>query len=157
MKFSFARARVAFKICNFSQHNGPVLDRLICNFRVPCKDGRMLELSATVNVAPGFLSGYTKIVRFCPVRNCYCTAAAAAAVTFDFIFVLEKVLSTTRLFFLHIYFTVYLANKIIVLFCLLLFLLLLLLSPLLSLFHGLLYIEVCGLQSFRKTYSTLAG
>ena len=26
----------------------------------------MLELSATVNVAPGFLSGYTKIVRFCP-------------------------------------------------------------------------------------------
>jgi len=33
---------------------------------LPCKDGRMLELSATVNVAPGFLSGYTKIVRFCP-------------------------------------------------------------------------------------------
>ena len=26
----------------------------------------MLELSATVNVAPGFLSGYTKIVRFSP-------------------------------------------------------------------------------------------
>ena len=156
MKFSFARARVAFKICNFSQHIGPVLDRLICNFRVPCKDGRMLELSATVNVAPGFLSGYTKIVRFCPVRNCNCTAAAAA-VTFDFIFVVEKVLSTTRLFFLHIYFTVYLANKIIVLFCLLLFLLLLSLSLLLSLCHGLLYIEVCGLQSFRKTYSTLAG
>jgi hypothetical protein len=34
--------------------------------RILCKDGRMLELSATVNVAPGFLSGYTKIVRFCP-------------------------------------------------------------------------------------------
>ena len=26
----------------------------------------MLELSATVNVAPGFLSGYTKIVRISP-------------------------------------------------------------------------------------------
>ena len=26
----------------------------------------MVELSATVNVAPGFLSGYTKIVRLCP-------------------------------------------------------------------------------------------
>ena len=26
----------------------------------------MLELSATITSAPGFLSGYTKIVRFCP-------------------------------------------------------------------------------------------
>jgi hypothetical protein len=31
-----------------------------------CKDGRALELSVTVNVAPGSLSGYTKIVRFSP-------------------------------------------------------------------------------------------
>ena len=33
---------------------------------IPCKDGRMLELVATVNVAPGILSAYTKIVRFFP-------------------------------------------------------------------------------------------
>ncbi|KAG7355258.1 vacuolar-sorting-associated protein 13 C-terminal domain containing protein [Nitzschia inconspicua] len=33
---------------------------------LPCKDGRLLELTATVNVAPGILSGYTKIVRFFP-------------------------------------------------------------------------------------------
>ncbi|MGK3754632.1 MAG: hypothetical protein ACI8RD_006941, partial [Bacillariaceae sp.] len=70
-------------------------------FRIPCKDGRMLELSASVNVAPGFLSHYTKIVRFCPVRNYYCTTATAA--TFDCIFVVEIVLSTTRLFFLHLF------------------------------------------------------
>ena len=31
-----------------------------------CKDGRTLELSVVVSVAPGFLSGYTKIVRFVP-------------------------------------------------------------------------------------------
>lgn len=31
-----------------------------------CKDGRALELSAVVTVAPGFLSSYTKIVRFLP-------------------------------------------------------------------------------------------
>lgn len=31
-----------------------------------CKDGRVLELSVTISVAPGFLSGYTKIVRFTP-------------------------------------------------------------------------------------------
>jgi hypothetical protein len=31
-----------------------------------CKEGRTLELSVAVNVAPGFLSGYTKIVRFLP-------------------------------------------------------------------------------------------
>ena len=38
-----------------------------CPFsRMNCKEGRTLELSVTVNVAPGFLSGYTKIVRFLP-------------------------------------------------------------------------------------------
>ena len=37
-----------------------------CEFRMNCKEGRTLELSVTVNVAPGFLSGYTKIVRFLP-------------------------------------------------------------------------------------------
>jgi hypothetical protein len=31
-----------------------------------CKDGRVLELSVTISVAPGFLSGYTKVVRFNP-------------------------------------------------------------------------------------------
>ena len=31
-----------------------------------CKEGRTLELSVEVNVAPGFLSAYTKIVRFLP-------------------------------------------------------------------------------------------
>lgn len=31
-----------------------------------CKDGRVLEVSVTISVAPGFLSGYTKIVRFTP-------------------------------------------------------------------------------------------
>lgn len=31
-----------------------------------CKDGRALELTVLVTVAPGFLSGYTKIVRFLP-------------------------------------------------------------------------------------------
>jgi hypothetical protein len=31
-----------------------------------CKDGRALELTAVVTLAPGFLSGYTKIVRFLP-------------------------------------------------------------------------------------------
>eukprot|EP00980_Cylindrotheca_fusiformis_P021402 scaffold8259_cov143-Cylindrotheca_fusiformis.AAC.20 len=31
-----------------------------------CKEGRSLELSVEVNVAPGFLSAYTKIVRFLP-------------------------------------------------------------------------------------------
>ncbi|CAJ1965882.1 unnamed protein product [Cylindrotheca closterium] len=31
-----------------------------------CKEGRSLELSVEVNVAPGFLSPYTKIVRFLP-------------------------------------------------------------------------------------------
>jgi C2 domain/SHR-binding domain of vacuolar-sorting associated protein 13 len=31
-----------------------------------CKDGRVLEVSVTITVAPGFLSGYTKIVRFTP-------------------------------------------------------------------------------------------
>lgn len=31
-----------------------------------CKDGRALEISVTLSVAPGFLSGYTKIVRFAP-------------------------------------------------------------------------------------------
>ena len=31
-----------------------------------CKDGRALEITAVVNVAPGLLSGYTKIVRFLP-------------------------------------------------------------------------------------------
>ena len=31
-----------------------------------CKDGRVLEISVTISVAPGFLSGYTKIVRFTP-------------------------------------------------------------------------------------------
>lgn len=31
-----------------------------------CKDGRSLELTAVVTLAPGFLSGYTKIVRFLP-------------------------------------------------------------------------------------------
>jgi hypothetical protein len=31
-----------------------------------CKEGRTLELSVVVNVAPDFLSGYTKIVRFLP-------------------------------------------------------------------------------------------
>jgi hypothetical protein len=38
-----------------------------------CKDGRNLELTAIVSVAPGFLSGYTKIVRIVPrflVINC---------------------------------------------------------------------------------------
>jgi hypothetical protein len=34
--------------------------------RMHCKEGRTLELSVAVNVAPGFLSGYTKIVRFLP-------------------------------------------------------------------------------------------
>lgn len=34
--------------------------------RMHCKDGRSLELSVEVNVAPGFLSPYTKIVRFLP-------------------------------------------------------------------------------------------
>lgn len=34
--------------------------------RIPCKEGRLLELSATVSVAPGFLAGYTKIIRFAP-------------------------------------------------------------------------------------------
>ena len=33
---------------------------------MPTKDGRTLELSVEVNVAPGFLSPYTKIVRFLP-------------------------------------------------------------------------------------------
>jgi hypothetical protein len=31
-----------------------------------CKEGRLLEISAAVSVAPGFLSSYTKIVRFLP-------------------------------------------------------------------------------------------
>jgi hypothetical protein len=31
-----------------------------------CKEGRSLELTAVVTLAPGFLSGYTKIVRFLP-------------------------------------------------------------------------------------------
>ncbi|CAB9515429.1 Putative vacuolar protein sorting-associated protein [Seminavis robusta] len=31
-----------------------------------CREGRALELSVVVSVAPGFLSGYTKIVRFVP-------------------------------------------------------------------------------------------
>jgi SHR-binding domain of vacuolar-sorting associated protein 13 len=31
-----------------------------------CKDGRALEVSVLVSMAPGFLSGYTKIVRFLP-------------------------------------------------------------------------------------------
>lgn len=31
-----------------------------------CKEGRSLELSVEVNVAPGFLSPYTKIIRFLP-------------------------------------------------------------------------------------------
>lgn len=31
-----------------------------------CKDRRVLELSVTISVAPGFLSGYTKIIRFTP-------------------------------------------------------------------------------------------
>ena len=30
------------------------------------KEGRAVELAAEVNVAPGFLSAYTKIVRFVP-------------------------------------------------------------------------------------------
>lgn len=36
------------------------------SFRMHCKDGRALELTAVVTLAPGFLSGYTKIVRFLP-------------------------------------------------------------------------------------------
>jgi hypothetical protein len=39
---------------------------VVRNYRMHCKEGRTLELSASVNVAPGFLSGYTKIVRFLP-------------------------------------------------------------------------------------------
>ena len=35
-------------------------------FSMPCKDGRALEVSMTLTVAPGLLSGYTKIVRFTP-------------------------------------------------------------------------------------------
>jgi hypothetical protein len=31
-----------------------------------CKDGRALEISVTLGVAPSFLSGYTKLVRFAP-------------------------------------------------------------------------------------------
>ncbi|GKY92544.1 hypothetical protein MPSEU_000224700 [Mayamaea pseudoterrestris] len=31
-----------------------------------CRDGRMIELTMVVSVAPGMLSGYTKIVRFLP-------------------------------------------------------------------------------------------
>lgn len=31
-----------------------------------CKDGRALEVSVLVSMAPGFLSGYTKVVRFLP-------------------------------------------------------------------------------------------
>ena len=39
----------------------------ILNFySMPCKDGRALEVSMTLSVAPGLLSGYTKIVRFTP-------------------------------------------------------------------------------------------
>jgi len=34
--------------------------------RMHCKDGRALELTVSVTLAPGFLSGYTKIVRFLP-------------------------------------------------------------------------------------------
>ena len=36
------------------------------HFRMNCKDGRLLEMSVAVSVAPGFLSSYTKIVRFLP-------------------------------------------------------------------------------------------
>lgn len=39
---------------------------MIALFSMHCKDGRVLELSVTMSVAPGFLSGYTKIVRFSP-------------------------------------------------------------------------------------------
>lgn len=35
-------------------------------FRMHCKNGRGLEVSVSVSIAPGRLSNYTKIVRICP-------------------------------------------------------------------------------------------
>jgi hypothetical protein len=52
-----------FKIVVLS---GPFSWTLLLLCSLACKDGRTLELTATVNVAPGMLSGYTKIVRFFP-------------------------------------------------------------------------------------------
>jgi hypothetical protein len=43
-----------------------VISLLVFLCRMLCKDGRALELTAVVTLAPGFLSGYTKIVRFLP-------------------------------------------------------------------------------------------
>ncbi len=53
-----------FSVISNSKHFPHPYDRPC--FSLPCKDGRLLEISATVNVAPGMLSGYTKIVRLYP-------------------------------------------------------------------------------------------
>lgn len=42
-------------------HHSPVVP-----ISMHCRDGRVLELSVTISVAPAFLSRYTKIVRFTP-------------------------------------------------------------------------------------------
>lgn len=37
-----------------------------CFSSMHCKDGRGLEVSVSISIAPGRLSNYTKIVRICP-------------------------------------------------------------------------------------------
>ena len=43
-----------------------LLSPLISYYRMHCKDGRKLEASVSISIAPGRLSNYTKIVRICP-------------------------------------------------------------------------------------------
>ena len=44
----------------------PVVFLLIHPYRMNCKEGRALELMVVTQTAPGYLSGYTKIVRLLP-------------------------------------------------------------------------------------------